>query len=133
MRDGEIWFGGRIDQSLTKVQFLWDKIEEHSDYRREQYKKWPLPLLEKRTFLGISTNHHTHENDCEDDECAEHTRPVIDHSGAITGRRAYHVNYWDIALPGISVDDVRNRETLIDIRDAVVFDLETVCSCKDDH
>jgi len=132
-REGaEIWFGGKTDASLSKVTLLWNKIESESDNIRDDHQRWPLSGVEKKRFFGINTNHEDHENDCDDDECEEHVRHSADDNGKILKQRAYNVSYSDLSLP-ITVEDIRNPEKAIDIRDEVIFNMESICSCKDDH
>lgn len=131
-REGaEVWFGGKIDTAIENVNLLWDKIENESDNIRDDHQRWPLSEVEKKSFLGINTNHEDHENDCDDGECEEHVRHSADDNGKILKHRAYHVPYADLSLP-VTVDDIRNPEKIIDIRDEIIFDMDSICSCKDD-
>lgn len=133
-RDGaEVWFGGKIDTSLENVNLLWNKIESESDNVKVNHQRWPLSKLEKKRFFGINTNHEDHENDCDDHECEEHVRSSVDENNAILKQRAYNVHYADLSLPSsITVEDIRDREKILDIREDIIFDMETVCFCKDD-
>jgi len=134
-RDGaEIWFGGKIDTSLENVNLLWDKIEQESTNLRVNNNRWPLSDQEKMRFFGINTNHKDHENDCDDNECDEHIRPSFDENGVLLKIRAYHVNYNNLSLPpNTTIEDIKNPEKIIDIRNEIVFDMEAICSRKDDN
>ena len=135
-RDGaEVWFGGKIDTTIENVNLLWDKIESESDNIRADHKRWPLTSLEKMRFFGVNTNHGDHDGDCDDEECEEHVRSSVDeHDGSLLKKRAYYVHYTDLSLPSsVSVEDIRNPEKLLDIREEITFAMEAICSCKDDH
>lgn len=109
----ERWYGGHSGRSCGAI---WDQIEDFSALRRADFHDWPLTDTEKRHFLPISC--------CGTGELSHGTASsrvesvyTDDETPTLLKKRRWFVPYWDLTDSlGISVDDVRNGETLVDVR-----------------
>lgn len=115
-KGSERWYGGNSGASYGAI---WDQIEALSASRRANYHDWPLSDTEKRHFLPISccgTGELSHGTAC--------SRLESIYSGednqVILNKRRWRVPYWDLTESlGVSVADVRNSDTIVDLRTIV--------------
>ena len=79
---------------------IWNDIETHSDYLKDDHYSWPFSEIERRHFLPINCRGFR------DDVYTELSNPTVQVSGltcADRGRycreeRQWQVPYWDLAL-----------------------------------
>ena len=51
----ERWYGGQILMDTSRVNSIWDQIEEHSDNRRVNHRRWNLGRQEYKSYLALET------------------------------------------------------------------------------
>ena len=125
----EIWYGG---SRSSNVDDIWNDIETHSDNLKTDHSNWPLTDVEKRHFLPLNCCGHNHEEG-EDVELStgtvvERNMPVYktevvggENAQVLLAKRQWQVPYWDLASElDINVDDVRNRDKILDGRKDVL-------------
>ena len=109
----ERWYGGNSGASYGAI---WDQIEALSALRRSNYQDWPLSETEKRHFLPISccgTGELSHGTACSRLESIYGDED----NQVILQKRRWRVPYWDLTESlGVSVDDVRNPDEIVDLR-----------------
>ena len=125
----EVWYGDNAARDSVTSDAVWDEIETHSDYLKDDHANWPLSDIEKSTCLAVncvgfkdstvrevssgtaSSRRGSVTNQVDDpDQPGE----VLDE---IVAKRQWQVPYWDLSSElGIEVDDVRDRNKPVDAR-----------------
>lgn len=83
----EFWYGGNVDASNTKLDKVWEKIEELTVKREADHQLWPLSSTEKKHFLALPVDDFTEE------ERGEYESSELDNEGRVIKKRNNKVNY----------------------------------------
>lgn len=129
----EIYHGGQLDFSATKIDALWTEIEGRGAALRSAHAHWPFTDHEKAVFLALPVS------DFADAAALTTQGPQIgtDKNGdPIFKKRANMVN-WRLLMAlakrgggSISQSDVLDRAKIKDTTDVTPFDLSQIVQAK---
>lgn len=112
----EIWYGGKIDTSMEKIDAVWQKIEEQSPLREIDHRLWPLGNEDKKQFLALPVD------DFDDATAVAYESPlmeVVSEDGKLKDkvlrRRNYSVD-WRPLLTQRQVQDLEDSSISVDLR-----------------
>ncbi len=116
----EIWYGGKLDVSWTKLDTIWEEIESRSlaelgEQKNEvDHRDWPATARELSRFLIVSVN------DFDDATAATLIEPLFDVDGETILKKRKNFIQWrqlrdtvegDVLDPAIPVD-IRGRKEI---------------------
>ena len=123
----EVWYGGKTDVTWTRLDTIWEEIENRSlaeigEQKNEvDHRDWPAGARELSRFLIVSVN------DFDDAVSKELTQPVVDTTdpdnpvtlskrrNMIAWRELRDTNESEVLDPGIPVD-IRGRKEILQSR-----------------
>jgi hypothetical protein len=118
----EIWYGGRTRHTHDALDAIWSEIEERTEYRRADHRRWPAGEQDLVSHLLITVD------DFSDADAAELVAP-LDAPGRKAKRR--HWVSWQAlqALEG-QVPRIESRRARVDVRDVACFQRASVVRQK---
>lgn len=125
----EYWYGYRQDFSSTKLDLVWADIENKTPYREVDFAQWPCSYDVLCSFLIISVN------DFDDTTAAELVSTLWDLTSpsepVIAKKRKSFIQWQDkLALSQPAKDQILNRYTAVDIREAGTFERDLIVQAK---
>lgn len=114
----EYWYSeGKQDRSMSRINEVWDNIEETTPHRRQDFNKWPFTEREKKAFFILKVD------DFDDETAAElesdYVEIIDEELGLEIREKKYKVDYTK--LPGVDVQRVRNKALSFDSRELGAF------------
>jgi hypothetical protein len=112
----EVWFGGRIDNSNSKLDKVWTKIEAVTPFKEVDHQLWPLTEKEKQNYLAIPVDDFT------DDDAGLWTSTVVadpeDDNSPILAKRGFKIPYKDLpdVTSRVALSKILNKQERVDIR-----------------
>jgi len=109
----EIWYS---TNRAPNIDAIWNDIETHTDYLKDDHFSWPLTSLEKRHFYAMNCrgNAGGTVQELSGGTVNERHFKAVTEDEVSVGKRRWNVPYWDIS--GVDVDSVRDKEKEIDGR-----------------
>lgn len=121
----EYWYGGRVDRSKEKVDYVWNLIEGSTPLRRSDHKKWPLGQIETAHFCALSVS------DFEDNLVELLLKPASISKEITLANRLCYVDYLELEeIAGPIRNKISNRNEHIDVRDFAEFVTEDITKVK---
>lgn len=109
----EFWHGGHKRYVEHKLQRIWGAIEERTNYRQEDFTRWPMGRIEQHHFAWVSVEGLTREHEVDVLRKLE-----LPHGGTISR----FMVPWREVVPGRIILQKNNR----DYRDEVVLSLNDI-------
>jgi len=121
----EIWYGGQMDMSAVKVDSIWNQIEEHSENRRANHKRWNLGRQEYKSFLALATYNY-------DDGFANMATAQLDIAPTnFTKKRMCYVPWRDIKeITKYVQSRIIDKSQHVDIREEAIYIPEDLIQIK---
>lgn len=106
---------------------IWNDIETHTDFRKEDHMFWPLSDAEKRAYLAVNCRGFRNSvfNELSGDTVCDRMCSVdrVVNEGTegeyneLIAKRRWRVPYWDLSSDlSISIDDARDSSKMLDAR-----------------
>jgi hypothetical protein len=127
----EIWFGGKTDSSQTKLNQVWNEIEERTERRRNQYQESrPNPSMLKK-YMFVETE------DFDDERAGILVSPLVNPELELDDpeyqikERKHNVRYKDLSIvKGKDLQDIRDIRKPTDFRKKKRFKEIDICEEK---
>ena len=112
----ERWYGGRMLMDEGRVNGVWNQIEEHSDNRRTNHRRWNLGRQEYKSFLALGTYDY-------DDAFANMATSILEIAPTLfTKKRMCYVPWRDIReITKYTESRIIDSSDSVDIREAAIY------------
>jgi hypothetical protein len=113
----EVWYGS---QKSPDLDVLWNEIESHTDFLKQDYYSWPFSETEKRHFLPLNCRGFAGSEFTELSNATVSDKNLCVYSSdreTIIAKRRWQVPYWDLSSElSININDIRDASKLVDGR-----------------
>lgn len=119
----EVWYGGETTKNATTLDDVWARIEGRTANSRTdaRFQSWPWSAEERRLNFIVEVNDFT------DATMAQYTTPQVT-NGTTTMFRTHFFGYWNVAVPGWTTDQIRDRDVEVSL--GVVLNSSLIVQAK---
>lgn len=125
----EVWYGGKTDNSLARLNIVWLDIEAQTAHRKSNHFRWPLTTKEKKSVLAVASS------DYDDATAIDYESPRWGTGLSAEGiemvdRRKNYIDWKGIPELNALRTSIEDKNTIVDVREGKEYIPDSIVKTK---